>query len=135
MYGRAGSKILAELEVIQKSILKIIFKKDRRYSSDLIFKNLNVCNITNLFIKNISFYIYKNEEQIIKYKEQNYNLRNKSVVIRKCRTTKGQKSIEYIGPKIYLQIPEEFRTENNFKTFKQKIKNWLKESDRKITYE
>lgn len=75
-YGRANKTALKQLNVTQNSIFKIIFRKDRLYSTQDLYKESKILNIHSLFTKNICSYIYKNIDAF-SYQDHRYGLRRK----------------------------------------------------------
>uniref|UniRef100_A0A8D8VUT1 Uncharacterized protein n=1 Tax=Cacopsylla melanoneura TaxID=428564 RepID=A0A8D8VUT1_9HEMI len=125
-YGRADKTLKKSLEVIQNSLLKIIYRKNKRYSTSALYKNMKVLNLNNLFFKNICTHVYQNKNTLIKYKEHNYKLRTPNIQMDRFRTTKGQHAVNYIGIKLYSTIPQKIKNHENDKKFKLELKGWLK---------
>lgn len=48
-YGRADTSTLDKLRVVQNTLLKIIYFKERRFSTESLYKNLDVLNFDSLF--------------------------------------------------------------------------------------
>lgn len=129
VYGRANKTVIEKLNIIQRSILKILYRKNRRYSTIELHKNLSILNITKLFYKNIGIIIHKNKSKYIKSTEHSHSLRKKNLILPICTTNTGQKTIEFIGPKFYEKIPREVKEAKDLKTFKYKLKKWLSDTD------
>lgn len=63
---------------------------------------------------------------IIKQKH-NYNTREKSLLkIRHTRAHTEEKSIIYLGFRMYNKLPEEIKEENNIISFKKLLRNYVK---------
>lgn len=127
-YGRADPTTLQHLKIAQNCVLKIIFWKDSMYSTRKLYEELEVLSLTNLFYKNIVVHIHKNREKYIQYSDHPYKLRKNNLIIQYCKTKKGQKSLNHLGIKIYQKLPDSIKEEEN-KSFKNKIKDWLKQNE------
>uniref|UniRef100_A0A8D9AEA5 Uncharacterized protein n=1 Tax=Cacopsylla melanoneura TaxID=428564 RepID=A0A8D9AEA5_9HEMI len=125
-YGRADPTILDKLKTAQNIVLKIIYKKEKRFSTNILYKELNILNVEKLFQKNICAVIHKKRDTLLRTKELNYNLRRINLETPRCKTKKGQKAIEYIGIKLYETIPPEIKQLDKIKSFKNQLKLWLK---------
>ncbi|KAL1447745.1 hypothetical protein WDU94_009825, partial [Cyamophila willieti] len=106
-YGRANKTTLESIKVTQNTILKIIFKKDRLFSTDSLYRETKILNINCLFKRNICTYIFKNKDKVMNYSEHTYNLRRKKPILPRKNTSKGQLSIDYLGIKIFENLPIE----------------------------
>lgn len=56
-WGGAYDNILSLLQTCQNTIIKVAIKKDRRYTTEKIFKEFTVLNIENLYFKISILYI------------------------------------------------------------------------------
>lgn len=128
-YGRANQTNLQKLQRVQNILLKILHKKNPRYSTVELYTNTKVLNIKKLFQKNICTHIHENKENFIKPRKHTYSIRKTNLVTRKCTTTTGQLSLKFIGVKLYENIPKEIQHERDVKKFKMLLKSWLKEHD------
>ncbi|KAL1446508.1 hypothetical protein WDU94_003566 [Cyamophila willieti] len=131
-YGRANPSFMKKLKTAQNIILKIIYKKENRFSTHKLYEELNILNIDKLFQKNLGTFVHKKKDNLLKTKDHKYNLRTKGLVIPKCNTNIGQKQIDFIGIKIYQKIPTEIKLIEEIKPFKMKFKEWLKNNEIKV---
>ncbi|KAG8323365.1 hypothetical protein J6590_108424 [Homalodisca vitripennis] len=67
-WGGAYKTILLPLHTSQKAIMKAALQKPTSYSSELLFNEFKVFNITQLYARTIILYIFKNQENIFKKK-------------------------------------------------------------------
>lgn len=125
-WGGVVDSYLKKLEVIQKWILKIIFKKEYTYPSEALFEEAEVFTIRKLYCVALLVYLKKNEQNI-KFNQHIYHTRHKLKITKKPVTKKtiGQKSHTYLGPKLFDHVPDSLKNINNIKIFKNKIKKWL----------
>lgn len=126
-YGRADQTQLKQLKTTQNIILKIIYKKEQRYPTETLYTELKVLNVEKLFHKNIISFVHKNRDNLIKTSNNHeHQLRNRGAIIPMYKTKKGQKSINYIGIKLYEKTPQNIKEIADLKKFKIDLKTWLK---------
>lgn len=128
-YGRADSSYLKKLKSAQNILLKIIHKKIRLFPSERLYKELKVLNIDRLFKKNLCSHVHKNKDKLLRISEHRHNIRRRNLLVPKCKTKKGQKSITYLGIKMYESIPQDIQQIGELKNFKFKLKHWLMENN------
>lgn len=126
-YGGASKTALNRLSVAQKLILKIIFNRNRLFSTESLFREAKVMNITKLFQRNVCSFVHKNVA--IQYSTHQYGLRNKNICLPRKKTATGQKSVLYLGIKTYSQLPNEVKSEDNLVSFKILLKQHLFKHD------
>lgn len=131
-YGRADPTLLYYLNTAQNSILKIIYRKEILYSTEKLYRELDVLPMHKLFLKNMCSFIHKNKTKYIKHTEHKHQLRSRNLDIKKFKTKKGQKSMEFLGVKLYQNVPEEIRNFALDKLFKLKLRDWLRQNNIEI---
>lgn len=124
-YGRADPTILGKLCTVQNLILKILYKKDRRYSTEKLYDELKVLDVKYLFIKNICSHVHKNKSTFIKYTTNQYSLRQKNLIMPKQNTKKGQKNIHFLGLQLYENLSPKLKHIEDTKKFKRELKLFL----------
>nr|CAH7765302.1 unnamed protein product [Callosobruchus chinensis] len=73
-WGGASSIHLRSLVIMQKYIMKIIYKKPRTFPSDELFRFTKLLDIRQLYTQALLIYQYKHKEQIHKL-HHNYSTR------------------------------------------------------------
>ena len=101
VWGGTYRNALHSLEIIQKSILKIIFKKYRLYPFHLLFSK-NILNVRCLYILAVSKFMINYE---IKHNLGTRNRQYENLSLPMNKTTLNLKSLLYFGPKIYNKVP------------------------------
>lgn len=126
---------LHNLEVIQKWILKIMFKKDRNYASDDLYRVSNLLDIRQLYALTTLSYLRRNQN-MLNFKTSAYGLRNTQEILRipSMKKTIGQRSFLYVGPKLFNEVPLILKDINSVKLFKKKIKTWLLDKPRNFVH-
>lgn len=135
-WGGVNDCYLENLNVLQKWILKIIYEKEISFPSDRLFKEATVFDIRQIFCQHIIMDIYKNKISIEPIQHA-YHTRNKenNLLMPRCGKTIGQRSCDYLGPRIYNILPQELRNINCFIRFKSKVKKWILENERTIFHD
>lgn len=114
--------------VIQRIILKVILKKPSTYPTDLIFSKLKILDVRQLFIKFTLIHIFKNQHMFKKQDNHLHNTRNLDAYILETPRRfkqKGQQHGEFIGPRIFNQLPYSVRSLNYRPRFKREVHRWL----------
>lgn len=127
-WGGVGNTFLHPLEVQQKHFIKLIYNRERRYSTELLFKESNLFSIRQLYCYTALIKQHKDRE-IDRIINHNYDTRTKEQgkfkTERKIKTI-GQKYFEYIGLRLYNALPTEIRHVLYIKFFKKTVKDWIK---------
>jgi len=130
VWGGLSDSSLRQLNVIQNTILKIIYKKEKRYRTELLYDSI-VFNTRSLYVLNSCVYVYKNEK-MKKYIGHMHNTRSKikqNLQIPISYKKVNQKFIGYLGPKMYNMLPIEIRNTSKVIQFVQKCKAYIFEKN------
>lgn len=132
-WGGVSDIYLENLNVIQKWILKIIYGKCFTYSSDDLFLESKLLDVRQLFCFNTIMNIFKHKIPV-EHITHNYQTRHKqnNSNVPRCEKTIGQRHCNYLGPKLYNMLPNEFKNIDSLNLFKSKIKKWLLTTPRNI---
>lgn len=126
-WGAAQNSHIKILETTQRYILKILFKKPRLFPTELLYQEIGVNDIRQLFFLNtlIRQHLNKRELRSINH---DYNTRYKinSNYLPASHKNLLQRSYGYLGPKFYNIIPPDLKSINSKSLFKNKIKKWMK---------
>lgn len=131
IWGSAVYTYLKNLEVIQKRFIKMLYSKNQRYPTDLLYAETKLFNIRKLYFKNLAIYQYKNKDKLQCIKH-NYNTKcssNEEKTIIRTNKKIGQKSPYSLGPRIFNWIPKDIRNSSNMLVFKIKLRKWLTQTD------
>lgn len=129
-WGAASKTHLKSLEIIQKLFLKIMLHKKISYSTDLVYRDSKMFDIRKLFYYNSVVNFHKTNDKIIQL--HNYNTRNKNVCVTPFMTKAvGQRSYQYLAPKLYNNIPKEIQS-LNLLSFKKQCKLFVMTTSREI---
>jgi hypothetical protein len=135
-WGGAYQNQLKKVALVQKSILKIILKKDNHYSSDKTYNETLSLDPRQIFIKTILIYFgthFQTYKKIIQPEISTMGTRSASfphLLIPMRNTRFGQQSAAYLGPHIFNILPTFIKLSSSKKFFKDNIVNWLRLSGR-----
>lgn len=125
-WGGLYQNSLTPLNVVQNYILKIIYRRNKRFSSALLYSE-TILDVRSLFALSTCSFIHKNSKLKIPVNHI-YNTRNnlnKHLVIPVNNTSKNLRSLTYLGPKLYNLLPLEIRSLPSLKKFNIKCKLYI----------
>lgn len=128
IWGGLYKTLLHNLEVIQNTIIKIIFKKERRYSTELLFKNTGLLSIRKLYIYQCLLWMFKTPTS---YRNHIYGTRaitNQSANVPFCKKSHTQRFVFYLAPKLYNMLPVEIKYITNKGKLKEELKNYVNQN-------
>lgn len=133
-WGGAYQNQIIPLEIIQKWILKIMFKKDITYPTDDLFQMAKVADIRQLFC--IAILIEQKKTKNKKEIKHKYETRYKqdSFVTPTTQKTLCQRCFTYLGPRTYNELPLEIKKINSVGLFRKKVKNYIQNLPRMEIY-
>lgn len=126
-WGAAYNNVLSLIEVTQKTIIKVIYKKNKLYPTFELFKESGFLDIRQLFLLSTVVYLYRKPElrtQLNYERDTRTKSSNNLAVPLRCKT-KTQNSFAYLAPKFYNLIPINIKNSTTLNTFNKKIKEWL----------
>jgi len=131
-YGGAYKSIIEPLNVIQKAIIKVSYRKNRQYSSDLLFKETGLLSVKQIYIKTLLLYLKKENVSILTKTSHHYNTRNARnigiCVPRMVKTINNTNSF-YQATVLYRNIPREIRNlQVSVNQYKRLVTAWLVET-------
>ncbi|KAJ8980641.1 hypothetical protein NQ317_017937 [Molorchus minor] len=128
-WGGVLDSHLNHLNLLQKRLLKIIYKKEFTYSSNDLFNESNVMDIRSLYFYQCVLYQWQSRVPIIPRKTtraaNNNNLRAP-----KTKTTCGQRCFTFLSIRAYNHLPKTIRQINTIKGFKNKAKDHILKTQR-----
>lgn len=128
IWGGLYNRHLQCLNVIQNSILKIIFKKPRLYETKLLYDE-EIFNIRTLYILTSCIFLKKNENYHLV--SNNYNTRSQTnclIDVPFSNKNFNQKFINYLAPKFFNKLPENIKKLINKYDFKKKCRRYIYEN-------
>lgn len=135
VWGGAGVTILKKLEIAQKWVIKIILNKNKRYPTELVYKDSGLFSINQLYIKAIVRFMLKTTyyRENITHEHNTRVVAQDHVALQNPRHTVCQQHIYSVGPKVYNSLPNTIKSKPYFKC-KKKINDWIKTSNYSINF-
>lgn len=135
-WGGLASAHLKQLEVLQRRCLKIMLKKDRLFSSDLLYKEANVLDIRQLYFLQLVCYHHRNRGHLPTV-AHSYSTRAKERSEAKTLFSAkraGQRCHVFLSPKAYNFLRDDMRGIYSLKLFKCKVKKFVLTTNRDEIY-
>lgn len=126
VWGGAFSSTIKSLQTAQNTLLKIIFKKNKLFSTKLLYEDSGLLNVRTIFTYQCILRVF--------HKQAKFNIKNtrttrythqKNLHLDFFRKSVSKRSFLYYGPKLFNLIPTNLREENNPKRFKLKVKEFI----------
>lgn len=111
------------LKVALKWIIKIIFNKYYRFSSEKLFEESKLFTFQHLYFLSLANYHHQYKHMFPQIDNlYNTRLKEQSTLISKVEIIKNQKFLTYLSPIIYREIPNEIKHITNIFLFQKKVK-------------
>jgi hypothetical protein len=135
--GMAKSQLLP-LERTQKTIIKIMYKWPKRYSTDALYRDSYLLDIRQMYMRTILTYIHRNTHEY----EPDYvflqSTRNRTNLrVPKMRTAFAQRFYNFLAPRLYNKILPEINEKIVYDDerrmeprFKRHVTQWLMKKGR-----
>lgn len=132
-WGAADKTYLKDVGVLQRRILKTMTGKKSRYSSDALYAELNILDIRQLYYLKVAIKIHSEKDSLATI-EHNYGTRSKEkfAMVPLKTTAKGQRSYDYLAPKIYNSIPENIKKVHSLRKYKYLLKRNIQKNRNKV---
>ncbi|CAH2003757.1 unnamed protein product [Acanthoscelides obtectus] len=111
VWGNTSLATLSKLQVAQKWIIKIMLFKQKRYSSELVFRDSKILNLEQLYLKSLIRFMMKYDF----YKEHLQHGQNTR------------------SPKVYNDVPNSIKR-LRYSTVKKELTRWIIDSQYAINY-
>ncbi len=137
-WGGSYRSTLEPLLTTQKAIIKIALKRNRRFPSDEIFKEMKVLDVRQLYLKNLLTFIHCNYDNIFKTTSHIYTTRyamNMGITTPVTNKTFSTTNSFYNAHMLYRNIPNDLKDPTSCKidTYKKRVIKWLLEIGRDRT--
>lgn len=125
IYGGLFQDSLKQLCVMQNTVLKILFKKEKRHSTRLLYSDLKIMNIRQLYSYRCLLWMFVNRQGSTLIPSREHTRYWGHVEIPLFRKTHLQRFVFFHGPKLYNLLPPEIKRLSNFKKYKKEIINFV----------
>ena len=128
-WGGTTKSALTPLILLQKRIIKICLKKNMEYPTNLIFSELKVFTIDQIYNYYLLKFYHKNRNKFTAYPHNYSTRRNNTLTLvePKCFTSAGLLHGTSLGPRLYnskIKLQPKLATYSNT-IFKHKIKKFI----------
>jgi len=123
VWGGLYDEHLQALDVTQKYIIKVMMRKPKRYSTNLLFTESKLFDIRVLYAYTAIVYLHKHE---LKHVDHRYSTRTRADMHLKrpfYRLTCCQRFIDFLGIILYNKVSVDIKSIKKLSTFKRKA--WL----------
>lgn len=126
-WGSSFKYLIDRLRVTQNHYLRIIKKKTRIDSSYPLYLELDILPIQNLFIYKVLqiFFIRSGNRETNDFFYRTRSIENNYIKIPKVNKDVFRRSLEYLGPKYFNQLPVEIKKNRNRNKFKRNVYKWI----------
>jgi hypothetical protein len=135
-YGSCNSKLLSRLQITQNKLLKTLCKKDFRYSSFQLHKEMGLLMVNDIFKMTNLCFVFKQRRGLLPPPFDNYFRINSEIrsrttpqsnnlYVSKFKSNYGSKSTKCVGAKLWNSLPQAIRDRSSLQTFKQNCREFL----------
>ena len=126
-WGGANKTNINPLIIIQKLYLKTLYGITYLNSTELLYKESKLLNIRKLYSQCLLIHQHKiySEKDLV---EHIYNTRNKDknlLKVKVARKTIRTKCFIYLGPRLYIKLPENIKQTKTATKYKREVRKWL----------
>lgn len=130
IWGGMFGNVLNSVQVIQNTIIKIIYKKSKLSDTQKLYVESNLLNVRSLYATNCLFWMYTNKSTFYMTKSNNTrSMQNLHVYVPMFKKAHTQRTIFYFGPKLYNVLPLVLKNNTHFKKYKELIKQFVIENN------
>lgn len=126
VWGGLYNNSLKQLNVVQNYILRVMNRKEKRYSSQLLYSE-DVFNVRSIYILSTCIYAHKsnNFKAYVNHQHYTRNNINKHLKLPNFRKNLGHRFISFLAPKFYNILPNDIRQIQNVKRFSRKCRKYI----------
>lgn len=133
VWGGSYKNALKNLQVIQNSIIKIILKKNYRYSTDLLYTETGLFNVRLLYIYQalqwMTNIIDSNQENVLlSFPYNTRSVSNQNIETPAMHKSHTQRHINFLGPKLYNLLPLNLKSIRKKQLLKKTLRIYLQEN-------
>lgn len=132
IWGGLYNTPLNNLDVIQHTLIKIMFKKERTYSTDLLYCESGLFSIRKLYTFQCLIWMLKSPTLEIVHPYGTRAAVNQPVNVPFCKKTHTQRFFLYFGPKLYNMLPASIKSISNKYKLKKQLKVFVNENFNKL---
>ena len=128
-WGNSSACYLDKLIVLQKRMIRLITNSEYLAHTDPLFHELKLLKLNDIYKFFTCAYMHEAVRNGLFATQHNINTRNSNLPQSEFRRlTQTQKSISYMGPKTWNNLPADLRQIDKLSTFKIKLKDYMIET-------
>lgn len=125
-WGATFKAAINPLQTAQNILLRIIFKKNRLFSTKKLYQETNIFNIHSLYTYNCLIRMFHTQKDYTQnHLRETRSKMNLDVQTEFFNKSVTQNSFLYYGPKIYNILPKNLKDIKTLKIFKKEIKKYV----------
>lgn len=127
VWGCVYPTTLYPLQIAQNYILRTMYNKENTFSTKLLYSESRILDVRDLYIMNSLIFIHSNPA-LRNYPEHLHVTRTQthlSAALPRCGRVVEQRSIHYLGIKMYNSIPMEIRSSYCVHRFRRLLKQYI----------
>lgn len=126
VWGGTYNNALYKLNITQKFILKVMFRKSRLYPSDLLWSE-QIFDVRSIYISVACTYMHSHEsmKKPVNHSYSTRNMTNKNMIIPVSHRTINLKYLTYLAPKMYNLLPNSVKDISDRKKFSKACNNFI----------
>lgn len=125
-WGGLFKNILNIVQVTQNTLIKIIYKKNRRYSTEALYRESEILDVKNLYTYQCLVWTFKSRNSLKTYSSyETRAVENESLKVPLFRKTHTQRFVFYFGPKFYNVLPVNIKKTRSINKFKKEIRMYI----------
>jgi hypothetical protein len=136
IFGCCPGYIFKQLQATQTRLLKLLLGKGRRESTTNMFRDLGLLNCNQIYELYLCLFVYKQQNLLlpqifngfyilVKHTGRRTTRQFNDIFLPKYRTTQGQKSVKYVGGKMWNNLPIHIKNSRSVVIFKTQCKLYL----------
>ena len=120
-----GSQAKQKIFKIQKTAIRILFKRNRSHSCRHLFKTLKVMTLHGMYVFELILYIRRNMQDFNNV-DHEHDTRSKNVLrTQQNRTVLFEQDVTYKGTTFYNMLPLCIKSVKNYNSFKKTLKLFI----------
>ena len=125
-WGATYQTHLERLFLLQKKAIRIINKKERLFHTNQLFITNRILKLPDIHLFNTGVYMCKSIRNDNSFPASTYSTRSHNNLIPQFqRLTASQRSLGFLGPKLWNQLPSELTLAPNLGIFKGRLRDHL----------
>lgn len=126
-WGSAYDKAIYPLQILQKTLIKVLYMKSKFFQSEQLFRETELMTIRNLYYFEILTFVHRHNSRFETI-TPSYNTRvhiNKQYKLPKPNKSHYRRTVFYLGLKLYNKLPPEIKSIVSINRYKLQLKHHI----------